>query len=87
MLLQMVIFHSVFNGCLVLLHIFIYHTSLSQLSVDGPLGCFHILAIENNAIVNIGVHISFLVSVFNFLVVYPRMELLDHTVVLFFIFN
>ena len=30
-----------------------------HLSVDGHLGCFHILVILNNAAVNIGVHISF----------------------------
>ena len=60
------------------IHIFFIYSS-----VDGPLGCFHVLAIENNAIVNIWVHISFLVSVFNFLVEYPGMELLDHTVVFF----
>ena len=70
MLLQRVIFHSVFNGCLVLLHIFIYHTSLSQLSVDGHLGCLHVLAVVNSTAMNIGVHVSFLIRVFVFLWVY-----------------
>ena len=28
-------------------------------SVDGLLGCFHILVILSNAVMNIGVHISF----------------------------
>ena len=34
-------------------------SSLSCLSVDGHLHCFHILAIVNSAAVNIGMHVSF----------------------------
>ena len=30
---------------------------LSKLSVDGHLGCFHVLAIVNSDAVNIGVHL------------------------------
>ena len=32
-------------------------------SVDGQLGCFHVLAIVNNAAVNSGIHVTFSVLV------------------------
>ena len=35
-------------------------------SVHGYLGCFHILAILNYAVVNIGVDISFIINIFIF---------------------
>ena len=35
-----------------------YHSFLIHSSADGYLGCFHVLAIINSAVVNIGVHVS-----------------------------
>ena len=42
-----------------------YHMFFIYLSVDGHLGCFHILATVNSAAMNTGVHVSFPIIVFS----------------------
>ena len=38
--------------------VYMYHIFFIRSSVDGRLGCFHVLAPVNSASVNTGVHIS-----------------------------
>ena len=47
--------------CIFVPHLFIYS------SVDGDLGCFHVLAVINTAVMNIAVDVSFWIRVLVFL--------------------
>ena len=49
-----------------------YHIFFIHSSVDGHLGCVHVLALVNSASVNIGVHVSFWIMFFSRIV--PRSE-------------
>ena len=40
-----------------------YHNFFIHSSVDGHLGCFHVLAIVNSVEVHIGIHVSFSILV------------------------
>ena len=40
-----------------------YHSFLIHLSASGHLGCLHVLAIVNSAVMNIGVHVALFILV------------------------
>ena len=60
-----------------------YYIFFIHLYVNGNLNCFHVLAIVNNAAMNIRVNMSFLILVLSGYI--PGEELLDHMVALFLV--
>ena len=65
-------------------YIYMYHIFFIYSSINGHLGCFHVLAIVNSAAMNIGVHVSFWIIVLSNIC--PGVGLLDHMVALFLVF-
>ena len=61
----------------------IYHVFFLYSPTDGHLGCFHILAIVNNATMNRAVHVTFPISVFISLRWIPKNGKANHRAVLF----
>ena len=57
-----------------------------NLSVDGHLVCFHVLAIINTTAMNTGMHVFFR-TMFLSLIICPGVGLLDHIIVLFLVFK
>ena len=43
--------------------VYIYHNLFIHSSIDGHLGCYHVLATANNAAVKNGIHVSFSILV------------------------
>ena len=84
MLLQMARFH--YFLCPGNIPLYVYYIFLIHSSIVGHLGCFHFLAIINDAAITIGVHVSLWISLFVYLGKYPVVKLLNHRIVLFLTF-
>ena len=64
---------------------YIYQNFFIPSSVNGHLGCFHVLAVVNSAAMNNGIHVSFSILVSSGYM--PRMGLLGHMLVLVLVFK
>ena len=66
--------------------IYMYPIFFIHSSVDGHLGCFHVLAIVNSAAVNTGVMYPFQLEFSSFPDIRPGVGLPDHVATLFLVF-
>ena len=64
----------------------IHHILLIHSSVNGQLVCYHLLAIVNNAAMNMVYKYLFKTLLTILLAVFPEVQLLNHRVVLFLTF-
>ena len=62
-----------------------YHILFIHPSVDGHLGCLHVLAIVNSVAMSIGVHVSLIIIVFSGYM--PGVRFLGYMVVIFLVFK
>ena len=65
---------------------YIYHSFFIYSSADGHLGCLHVLFIVNNAVMNIGAHMSLSILVSSVCMPRNAVGLLGHMAVLFPVF-
>ena len=63
---------------------YMYHSFFIHSSVNGQLGCFHLLGIVNSPVMNNGICVSF--SIFVSSGYMPRSGIAGHIMVLFLIF-
>ena len=83
MLLQMALFNFLFMAELYST-VYVYSIFLIHSSVNGPLGCLHVLTVVNSAAGNTGVYVSFQIE-FS-LDIHPRVGLQSHLTTLYLVF-